>query len=34
MIIGEAPRRNMSDSFKNDPMHSFVESYVNLTQAS
>lgn len=32
MIIGEAPRRNMSDSFKNDPMHSFVESYVNLTQ--
>lgn len=32
MIIGEAPRRNMSDMYKNDPMHSFVESYVNLTQ--
>ena len=32
MIIGDAPRRSMADSFATNPMHSFVESYVNLTQ--
>ena len=31
MIIGEA-RRTASDSYKNDAMHSFAESFVNLTQ--
>lgn len=31
MIIGEKPRL-MSDSYKSDPMHSFAESYVDLTQ--
>lgn len=31
MIIGEA-RRVSSDSYKNDAMHSFAESFVNLTQ--
>lgn len=31
MVIGEAPR-TMSDSYKNDPMYAFAESYVNLTQ--
>ena len=32
MIIGEAPRQNMSDNYKYDPMHSYVESFVGLTQ--
>ena len=31
MIIGEA-RRSSSDSYKNNAMHSFAESFVNLTQ--
>ena len=31
MVIGEA-RRSMSDTFKNDAMHSYAESFVNLTQ--
>ena len=30
MIIGEAPRQNMSDNYKYDPMHSYVESFVGL----
>ena len=32
MIIGEAPRQNMSDSYRYDPMHAYVESYVDLAQ--
>lgn len=32
MIIGEAPRQNMSDNYKYDPMHSYVESFVGLAQ--
>lgn len=32
MIIGEAPRQNMSDSYKSDPMHSYAESFVNLAE--
>ena len=32
MIIGEAPRQNMSDNYKSDPMHSYVESFVGLAQ--
>ena len=32
MIIGDAPRRNMSDSYKHNEMHNFAESYVDLTQ--
>lgn len=31
MIIGDEPKV-MSDSYKNDPMRPFVESYVNLTE--
>ena len=31
MIIGEEPKV-MSDSYKNDPMRPFVESYVQLTE--
>ena len=32
MIIGEAPRQNMSDSYRYDPMHAYVESYIDLAQ--
>lgn len=32
MIIGEAPRQNMSDNYKSDPMHSYAESFVNLAE--
>lgn len=32
MIIGEAPRQNMSDSYRYDPMHAYVESYVEVAQ--
>lgn len=31
MIIGET-RQNMSDNYKYDPMHSYVESFVNLAE--
>ena len=31
MIIGEI-RQNMSDNYKYDPMHSYVESFVNLAE--